>query len=122
MREEKKPIVTMKEFLEHMFFRDFLNHEKTGARVEYWKGQTEQPKVIEFFDDGRGHSGAFSCDETPVELAIFKEALREYFIEPKPIMGGVSSYEFVLTRHGEGTLFELREKERVAKTTDTSTS
>lgn len=57
--------------------------------------------VREHFDDGKGHSGAFWSENTPVAEAVFQEAKLYSCITGKLEPGYVSQNEFVLSEEGE---------------------
>lgn len=56
-------------------------------------------EVREHFDDGKGHSGAFTCNTTEVDPLIFLEAQSRGYITGKLMPGFVSKREFVLTEN-----------------------
>lgn len=78
----------------------------------------DSPEVIECFDDGKGHSGAFTRETTPLDPDVFEEALEKRYLSGKLKPGYVSKIEFNLTRIGRDAhyarLHQIREAERRA--------
>jgi len=77
------------------------NSRKTGATLRCIRSTPPKVYVEEYFDDGRGHSGAFTSDCTDVAPELFERALREGYITNKPEWGRVSGWEFIISESGE---------------------
>lgn len=98
-RKEKKPFSTMMGLLRAMT-REF-GSRKTGATLMRIRSTPLRIYVEEYFDDGKGHSGAFTSDCTDVVPEFFERAQCERFISGKLEPGYVSQWEFVITELGE---------------------
>lgn len=105
-RREKGPISTMTGLLRAMT-REY-GSRKTGAILHRLRSTPLEIYVEEFFDDGKGHSGAFSSEDTPVTEEVFQQAIRERYIGGKLEPGYVSQWEFVITEFGQQTYYERR--------------
>lgn len=116
MPEEKPPITTMLDLLDLLYLDPlFGDYRKTGAQVQSF--QPGEAEVRESFDDGNGHSGAFSASTTSLDWNVFQEALGERFITGILKPGYVSRSEFKITVHGREELFRLRKEAEVAEKT-----
>lgn len=106
MPEQNPPITTLLDLLEILYIDPlFGDYRKTGARVHYW--MPGEPEVREYFDDGHGHSGAFSQETIPLDRMVFREALEKEYIAGVLKPGYVSTTEFKLTNAGKKELFRL---------------
>lgn len=97
MRDRSQPITTIEELLEALAIE--YGSRKYAAEVRRFDPM--KPQVIEYFDDGKGHSGAFSSQTSPLDLKVFQEALDKRYITGKLEPGYVSKIEFKLTELGE---------------------
>ncbi len=108
------PITTVRGLLEALYSDPlFGDHRKTGARVRCF--QPGQPEIIEYYDDGRGHSGAFTSATTPLDREVFQEALHAGFISGVLEPGYVSTIEFEMTDQGKQELFRLWREAKAAE-------
>ena len=113
MRE--KEIVTVAELLEIMFI-PFLESQKTNVELFFCTlGGKRKIHVTEYFDDGKGHSGAFTSKDTPVAEEAFLEAQREGFISGKLEPGYISRSCFLLTSLGKEKRVRLENERVVAR-------
>ena len=114
----QKPITTMLELLAVLYTSPF-NSNKTNAVFHRRSGDGTDNFVREHFDDGKGHSGAFTNRDTQkIPDELFQEALREGFIKGVLEPGYVSEREFTLTDMGRmeyAHLLELKEAEKTKK-------
>ncbi len=98
MKKEKKVCSTMPELLALMT-REY-GSRKTGAVLHRYHSTPPLLFVREHFDDGKGHSGAFTSAETPITEEVFQKALEECYISGKLEPGYVSTCEFLVTDLG----------------------
>ena len=108
MRKENPVCSTMPELLTLMT-REW-GSRKTGAVLHRYRFTPSTLFVREHFDDGKGHSGAFTSDDTPVTEEVFQKALDERYISGKLEPGYVSTCEFRITELGgvvHGLLVEM---------------
>lgn len=102
MRCENPPITDMLGLLE-ILYNDplFGDHRKVKA-VLHWDRIIGNEKwyVREHFDDGKGHSGAFTSDVTFVAKEVAEEAKKQFFVEGVPHWGYTAQDEFRINRHG----------------------
>lgn len=91
------------------------NSQKTRA-VLHWDRAIGDEKwfVCEHFDDGKGHSGAFTSRDTSVANEVCEEAKKNHLIKGLLMPGYVSQYQFELSRYGLDEYFRL-DAERLAK-------
>ena len=94
MRRKGEKITVLGALLDAMYVE--MGGRKYNAVTHYFES-TRECKVEEFFDDGKGHSGAFTNNIADVELAVFEEARKKGFITGAPEPGHISKNEFVLT-------------------------
>ncbi len=73
-----------------------FNSNKTYVEIKSWSNNWE---VIEYFDSGKGHSGAFSSRYSKLDQEVFREALEKGYIVGKRMPGYVSKMEFVMTQN-----------------------
>jgi hypothetical protein len=106
MPKTPRTIKTMSEFLESMYVDS--SGRKYRAVVTYRK--KEQPYITESFDDGKGHSGAFTSEVSLVDLSVFNEAFDKHYITGLVMPGYISQTEFKLTDWGTNALSELRKE------------
>jgi hypothetical protein len=106
MVTEEPPITTMIGLLEALCM-DVFSTRKTGARVKSYR--SDIINVYEYFDSGRGHSGAFSQEITPLNREVFDKAKADRYISGVLEPGYVSDVEFELTELGRRELFRLWE-------------
>ncbi len=112
--EKNPPITTLLGLLEVLFIDQlFGDHRKTGARMKCFL--PSPPEVVEYFDDGHGHSGAFSQGTIPLDQGVFDEALREGYIAGVLEPGYVSRTEFKLTDQGKRELLRLTREAMAAE-------
>ena len=106
MRPEKITVQSIPGLLEKMFCT--WSSKKTRTEVFFYLADQSPRKirVLECFDDGKGHSGAFSERETIVAEEVFQEALNSGFIRQMP--GHGSRVRFLLTKCGEDEYWRLR--------------
>lgn len=102
-------ITTMTGFLVAMT-REY-GSRKTGATLKYWGPMTspERPAEVtieEYFDDGKGHSGAFWGETRPVLPELFERAKKAYYVSGKLEPGYVSTFEFEITEDGTRARWE----------------
>lgn len=111
---ERPPITTIEGLLEALVIE--YGSRKYAAKVHRF--QSAKAEVVEYFDDGKGHSGAFTSDTTQLDLAVFQEAIDKRYITGKLEPGYVSKSDFRLTERGEEVHWErvraLRDAERAA--------
>ncbi len=108
-QRDLSPVTTMLGLL-GILYCDMFGHRKIGAVVNRSRLLNGPDKITveEFFDDGKGHSGAFTSQSTSVEPGIFQEALSRRFITGLLKPGYVSDIEFEITDDGRHELFRLR--------------
>jgi hypothetical protein len=94
MRRKGEKITTLGALLDAMWAE--MGSRKYAAKIHYFESIPEC-KAEEFFDDGKGHSGAFTSDIAEVEVAIFEEARTKGYVTGVLKPGYVSKTEFVLT-------------------------
>lgn len=97
MREDN-PISTMMGLLRAM--ARAYGSRKTGALLRILRSTPPKVFVEEYFDDGKGHSGAFTSDCTDVVPKLFERALVERYVSGVLKPGYVSSCEFAITDFG----------------------
>ncbi len=68
---------------------------KTHAEIFY--AEDSSCTVREYFDDGKGHSDAFTTQYSNVDLSVFAEARSKRYVQGKLMPGYVSTIQFVLT-------------------------
>ncbi len=108
---EMPTITTLLDLL-HALHIDIFHGRKTAAYVvSYRQGEAE---VREHFDDGKGHSGAFTCDTSPLDWTVFAEAKDARYITGVLEPGRVSTTKFKLSEQGERELSRLIEEAAVA--------
>lgn len=105
MPRENPPITTMMALLEALYVESFCNNRKTMGLVRRY-GPSELD-VWQYFDDGKGHSGAFSATTASLDPSVFKEAQEKGFVTGVLKLGYVSTYEFKIAKEGEDELFRL---------------
>ncbi|HUY05564.1 MAG TPA: hypothetical protein VMV62_02540 [Candidatus Paceibacterota bacterium] len=110
-RREKKPISTMMGLLRAMI-REY-GSRKTGAILRCIRSTPPEIYVEEFFDDGKGHSGAFTSDRADVVPELFERALHAHYLSGKLEPGYVSDWEFEITDSGRD---EYWRRKRIANT------
>lgn len=104
----ERPIITTLLDLLHALHINIFHGRKTDAYVvSYRQGAAE---VREHFDDGKGHSGAFTCDMTPLDWTVFTEARDARYITGVLEPGRVSTTKFKLSEQGERELSRLLEE------------
>jgi hypothetical protein len=106
MTEHKEPIGTIPELLVGLYCEWMLGSDKTEAAVFYYTDHPENYPcggiyLEENFDDGKGHSGAFTTDHTPVAKEVFLEARALGFISGQVKPGRVSKHCFRISKLGE---------------------
>lgn len=99
MKKENALCSTMPELLALMT-REW-GSRKTGAVLHRYRSTPSMLFVREHFDDGKGHSGAFSSEKTPITEEVFQRALDERYISGKLEPGYVSTCEFLITELGK---------------------
>lgn len=110
-------IVTLTELLEIMFI-PYLESRKTSVELFFCTSDGKRKiHVTEYFDDGKGHSGAFTSRNTPVAEKVFLEARRKGFISGKLEPGYTSRSCFLLTGLGKEEHVRLENERRVAEKT-----
>jgi hypothetical protein len=102
MRKENLPITAMGDLIDALYAD--RSSQKMKAWVEYYPPGT--CKVIQTFDSGKGHSGAFWEEQRPLDIKLFEDAKRLGYVTPWVLPGRMSENEFKLT--------EDREKRRIA--------
>lgn len=108
----ERPIITTLLDLLQALYVDNCHGRKTAAYVvSYQQGEAE---VREHFDDGRGHSGAFTCDTAPLDWTVFTEARDARYITGVLEPGYVSTTKFKLSEQGQQRLFRILEEAAVA--------
>lgn len=96
MRRKNERITTLGALMSAMTID--WGSRKTYAEIHYVVHQGEVTcRVDEHFDDGKGHSGAFTSTRSDVDVLVFEEAKSKGFITGKLEPGYVSTREFVLT-------------------------
>jgi len=106
MTEHTEPITTVRELLMRLYCEWMLDSNKTETAVFYYTKHPERHRsngiwLEENFDDGRGHSGAFTTDYTPVTKEVFLEARAFGFIEGQIQPGRISEHCFRISELGE---------------------
>jgi hypothetical protein len=76
------------------------NSNKTNTEIKHFLDIPPGIWLEEYYDDGRGHSGAFTTDFTPIIEPVFVEACAAGFISGKLMPGFVSKNHFCLTDLG----------------------
>jgi hypothetical protein len=104
-RREKKPITTMMGLLRAMT-REY-GSRKTGAILKRASSTPPEIYVEEYFDDGKGHSGAFTSDRTDVTPELFDRAWQKGYLHGKFEIGYVSDWEFKVTDFGTETYYGM---------------
>lgn len=112
MAHENPPIETMMGLLAALFV-DAFGSRKVDARVKSYR--KEEANVWEYFDSGKGHSGAFSDQRTPLKWGIFVEAQEAQYISGVLEPGYVSTTDFKLTDLGKKEFFSLLRAQEAAK-------
>ena len=110
---KRPPITTITELLESLYIEPMSRDRRYLARLQYLPPEIE---VIEFYDDGGGHSNAFTQETTPVSKELFLEARQERYITGVLEPGYVSSWRFKLSETGREGLFALRKEAQKAAT------
>ena len=115
MRPDRQPITTMLALLTALYCDPF-DHRETKA-VLHWDRAIGHEKwyVREHFDDGRGHSGAFTASDTPVAKEVAEEARKQFFVEGVRHWGYTAQDEFCINRHGTEECSRLEAEEKRQK-------
>lgn len=117
MCQQKETIETLEKLL-GILYPAWSNRGKTHADLVRYR--QSEIFVREYFDDGKGHSGAFSSINTPVAEAVFEQAKTLGYIQGKLKPGYVSSGEFVLSKYGEEVSLKNFRKAQEAHEKDSS--
>ncbi|HUQ30061.1 MAG TPA: hypothetical protein VM103_00905 [Candidatus Paceibacterota bacterium] len=80
------------------------NSGKTGATL--FRLSESETYVEEYFDDGKGHSGAFTHKTTSITPSLFDKARSQCYIKGKLEPGYVSTREFLITEEGKRSHYE----------------
>lgn len=94
MARRTEPITELGALLSALW-RNQWGTKKTYAHI--YRFLPDTCKVQEHFDDGKGHSGAFTSEITDVAIPVFQEAQQKGYITGKLELGYISTKEFVLT-------------------------
>ncbi len=94
MISKSERITTLGALLNAMWTKDYWSR-KTYAEVVYLPSNICRAR--EYFDDGKGHSGAFSCQISEVDTAVFEDAREKKYVTGRPEIGYISKTDFVLT-------------------------
>lgn len=106
-RKEKGPIATLTGLL--VLMGSEYGTRKTGATLLYSRlnAATEDEIIIrEYFDDGKGHPGAFTDQTTLITREVFERALENRYISGILKPGYVSNWEFSITDFGQRAFAE----------------
>lgn len=96
MRRNGEKITTLGALLDAMWVE--MGSRKYAATITY-SPSVPECKVEEYFDDGKGHSGAFTSNISAVDTAVFLEAKTKGYVTGKLEPGYVSEIRFVLTEN-----------------------
>lgn len=109
MEKEKGPIATMTALL--ILMANDYGTRKTSAtlfRSRFPSAPAKGITIKEYFDDGKGHSGAFTNRVTPVTLDVFEKACAEKYISGQLEPGYVSDWKFSITDLGRRAYVEQK--------------
>lgn len=98
MCRENPPITSIERLLEVLYV-EMWGTRKTSAIVRI-RGNGKEVEVIENFDDGKGHSNAFTSEYHPLDWSVFEEAFHLRYISGLLRPGYISTSEFGITREG----------------------
>ncbi len=98
MSRDNPPITSLEQLL-GVLYVEMWSTTKTSA-VARIRGNGIEAEVIEYFDDGKGHSNAFTSEYHPLDWNVFEEALQMRYISGILKPGYVSKSEFIITREG----------------------
>jgi hypothetical protein len=118
MAKEKPPIITLIELLLSLQPGYEPGDRKTGAVVRQQLREEGVPAiytVVEFFDNGGGHPGVFSSEETLLEPNVFFEALRLGVIIGVSKGRAISETSYVLSDAGRRMLTDHYDEERLRR-------
>lgn len=108
----REPFTDLLDLLSHLIGHD----RQTGAVIEVFRPTDREPemKILlhEFFDDGKGHSGAFTDRLTPVDPELFSRVVQERYVTGVLKPGYVSDTEFVVTKYGREERWRLEEEKK----------
>jgi hypothetical protein len=110
---EQAPIASVAKLLEVLYI-DTGEREKVSTAIELSSSGT--PSVIEYFDDGKGHSGAVTSTYTLLEQDVFQKALASgYIIQSRTSRGIVPPDRFVLSDLGQQAHVARLDQEQKAR-------
>ena len=109
---KREPFTELLDLLSHLIGSD----RQTGAQIEIYRPTEREPemKILlhEFFDDGKGHSGAFSDRLTPIDPELFQLVVQERHVSGVLKPGYVSDTEFTVTQFGRAERWRLEEERK----------
>lgn len=112
MSKERSPIESVAKLLEVLYI-DMGERGKISTAIELSPSGTHS--VIEYFDDGKGHSGAIASTYTILQMNVFRDALASgYIIQSRASRGIVPPNRFVLSDLGQQAhVARLEQEQRV---------
>lgn len=114
MAEIAEPITTVPELLERMICGGW-DSRKSNTEVQHFPDIAPGIWLEEYYDDGKGHSGALTTDFTPILEPVFVDACGAGFIAGKLLPGCISKCHFYLTDLGAFEANRLEGKRYKAK-------
>jgi hypothetical protein len=107
---DREPFTELLDLLSHLIGGD----RQTGAQIEVYPPTDREPEtrilLREFFDDGKGHSGAFSDRLTPIDPDLYRRVVQEGYVSGVLMPGYVSDSEFRVTPFGRAERWRLEEE------------